>query len=165
MDVKRPTPFLALCVVKSKNMNRQKKIIIAIIVIAAALLGYFLLQSTQEKKALENLTAIVNIGGGEVKITGRFACLPNRANATSTPVTGCILGFKGNNELYYALDTSSVNAVSQSLGEEDILTISGVLVPTKDVLGPEWQQFDLSGVIKVGEIVKASIPTDEPSEQ
>jgi hypothetical protein len=138
-------------------MNLQKKIILGLIIIAIGILGLVFIRSTQQKNALENLTAIVNIGGGEAKLTGRFACIPNRPNATSTPVVGCILGLRGNNNLYYALDTRGASVISPTLSEDDIVTITGVLVPTEGVLNSDWDQFDLSGVIKVGNIAKATI--------
>lgn len=146
----------------SKWTKRQK--LIALVAALVILVGIgFLIKNLSDKNdgSIGNLPP-VNIGGAEVIIKGKFACLPYKAPIPSDPK--CILGIESDTGLIYGMDTSSATAtgLGSDVTPEDTILTSGIFVPLDQVPGEEWKKFSIEGVIRVERIFTPTTEEPEP---
>ncbi len=92
------------------------------------------------------------ITGGDKTIVGKFTCLPTEG--FSFGGDDCLLGVLGDDGYNYALDTSSVKERARTLGAEDKIEVSGMVVPIAELSGEMYKGYEVAGVIKVVSLKK-----------
>ena len=127
----------------------KRNLIWLLVIVAVAVFGLLLSKGvdTTVNTAVDNMTTI----------TGTFACLPTKslATATSTPAN-CTLGVKSRDGKFYALDVSHIQDANTDLKVNDTIAVTGFLLPMTAVADPQWQAFNVTGVIKVNTLLRTT---------
>lgn len=136
----------------SQISNRNKIIILAGIVVAliVGVVAFHGVKNTKNGATPEFITG--DLGGAEVRIPGKFACLPFKTQSATN--SSCVLGLQGEDNKAYALDTSSATTLSTDVTPADRIFIHGILIPYKSITNEEWKKYNIEGVIRVEEIYK-----------
>ena len=135
------------------RISNRNKIIIVVGAIALLIVGVATfrgVKNTKNGSAPEFVTG--NLGGAEVRIPGKFACLPFKNVSASN--SSCVLGLQGNDNKAYALDTSSATTLQTDVTPADNIFIHGILIPYKEITNEDWKKYNIEGVIRVQEIYK-----------
>ena len=122
----------------------------AIVLLVVGVVSFRGVKSTKNGATPEFITG--NIGGAEVRIPGKFSCLPFK-NISATKAT-CVLGLQGDDNKAYALDTSSATTLATDVTPADHIFIHGILIPYKSITNEDWKKYNIEGVIRVQEIYK-----------
>ena len=85
-------------------------------------------------------------------ITGNFSCLPLLDG--TVPEENCTLGVRTKDGLSYALDISRIQDANTDLKAEDTIAVTGFLLPQSEVLGSEWDIYNVNGIIKVNTLLR-----------
>lgn len=85
-------------------------------------------------------------------LSGLYLCLPVRdTNAPRNDI--CALGLMTDNGKYYALDTSALSRnIMYATGDQ--LRVTGLLTPAEQLNTNYWQQYNISGIMKVSEVAE-----------
>ncbi len=84
-------------------------------------------------------------------ITGSFSCLPLKVPDTKAE---CNLGVKSKDGLFYALDISRIQDANTDLKVEDTIAVTGRLRLVSEKPAPEWEDFNVAGVIMVNTLLR-----------
>lgn len=91
------------------------------------------------------------IDGKMETITGSFSCLPVKAGAEGED---CVLGIKGRDGSYYALDISRIQDANTDLKVEDTIAVTGFIKPEDEITNSEWSAFSVMGIIQVNTLLR-----------
>ena len=139
------------------KLSWEKKRVIRIVFLGLALIviAFILQRIWASKYAPYNGP----IGGAEVQLGGKFICLPLKTAETDN--TECKLGFVSDNDIYYAIDTSSASSLSPNVSPADRIYIYGVVIPATEIESDDFDKYDINGLIRVRLIYP---PTEEDPE-
>lgn len=93
-------------------------------------------------------------GGSSLTLRGSYSCLPHKD--TGGPQTmECAFGMKGDNGLFYALDTSILQSTSiVDVKTGDAISVEGVFIPIEELSTNQWLKYDIKGIIRVNTLKK-----------
>jgi hypothetical protein len=86
-------------------------------------------------------------------VTGNFSCLPLKSSATD-PNQTCMLGVRTKDGTNYALDISHIQDANTDLKADDTVAVTGFLLPESEVAGSQWEDYKVSGIIKVNTLLR-----------
>lgn len=86
-------------------------------------------------------------------VTGNFSCLPLKPGS-GLKSDSCMLGIRTVDGTNYALDISRIQDANTDLKVEDKIAVTGFLVPEADVLGSQWESYDVRGIIRVNTLLR-----------
>jgi hypothetical protein len=128
-----------------ENQGFLKKNAVWLVVLIAILIFGTLLYTGWDKVVndkVDNMTTI----------TGNFSCLLLKGGA---PQEGdCTLGVRSSDGAYYALDISRIQDANTDLKVEDTIAVTGFLLDETQVVGSEWESFEVKGIIKVNTLLR-----------
>ncbi len=128
-----------------ENQSFARRNAIWLVVLAALAVFGFLLFKGWDKIVNDEID-------GMVTITGNFSCLPVKAGV-EVPET-CTLGVRSRDGLHYALDISRIQDANTDLKAEDTIAVTGTLKPKSETPGPEWADYDITGVVLVNTLLR-----------
>lgn len=128
-----------------ENRGFMQRNVVWIVVLAAVVIFGFLLFKGWDKIVNEEIDSMVTI-------TGNFSCLPLKEGITTEE--DCTLGVRSRDGSHYALDISRIQDANTDLKAEDTIAVTGTLRPAEDMTMPEWNQFDISGIIRVNTLLR-----------
>lgn len=129
---------------ENKGPVRKNAVWLAVL-LALVVLGFILFRGWDK---------VVNDGiDGMVTITGSFSCLPMKT-VDAEEETVCTLGVKSRDGLFYALDISRIQDANTDLKVEDTIAVTGRLQPVAEKPAPEWDDFNVTGVIMVNTLLR-----------
>lgn len=145
VKLKDPVVLFVLQIMEQKNNSIFKSIII--LVIAAVLLVVALSVSKKTTPAAPTLPE------GETTFTGTSTCLPHK-DTTGPQTLECAFGLKGDDGLYYALDTNALapESVAPAQSTDNTIVVTGTLVPVNTLNSDQWQKYNIVGIIQVKSI-------------
>jgi hypothetical protein len=85
-------------------------------------------------------------------ITGNFSCLPLKVG--TEPKETCTLGVKSGAGSFFALDISHIQDANTDLKAEDMIAVTGFLLPESDVAGSKWDIYNVKGIVKVNTLLR-----------
>ncbi len=85
-------------------------------------------------------------------VTGNFSCLPLKKGVV--PGKECTLGIRSKDGSFYALDVSRIQDANTDLKAEDTIAVTGFLLPASTINDSQWEDYDVSGVIKVNTLLR-----------
>ena len=131
-------------------MNNQegimKKNIVWLVVLAVVVIFGLLLSNGWDKIVNETVDNMSTI-------TGNFSCLPKK-DGTPTDEENCAIGIRSSDGSYYALDISRIQDANTDLRADETIAATGFVLPAEAVVGTEWEQFAVSGLIKVNTLLR-----------
>ncbi len=86
-------------------------------------------------------------------VTGNFSCLPLKPTVKKTDDT-CMLGVRTDEGVNYALDISHIQDANTDLKVEDKIAVTGFLRPETEVVGTQWEDYDVRGIIDVNTLLR-----------
>ena len=91
-------------------------------------------------------------GARDISIDSVVACLPHKGDDSKT--LECAIGAKGDDGLYYSLDTTEVvTPVFQNIPIGNRVAIEGKLIPIETLSSDHWYQYDIKGIIRAKKII------------
>lgn len=117
-----------------------------VIVVAAIIVFGFLLSQGWGKVLNDQIDTMSTV-------TGNFSCLPFKDG--SKPVgDACVLGVRGRDGSFYALDISRIQDANRDLKAEDTIAVTGFILPESQVVDTEWSVYKVKGLIKVNTLLR-----------
>ena len=138
-----------------ENQGFLKKNAVWMVVLLAVIVFGFLLFKGWDKVVNEKVDSMTTV-------TGSFSCLPLKPGVTldvsdtadSTTTDNCILGVRAKDGSNYALDISHIQDANTDLKAEDTIAVTGFVLPETEVVGSEWEGYDVRGIIKVNTLLR-----------
>lgn len=127
-----------------ENRGFVKKNIIWLLVLAAAVVFGLVLFKGWDKVVNDSVDNMSTV-------TGTFSCLPRK---DAVPEENCSLGVKSRDGSFYALDVSHIQDANTDLKAEDMIAVTGFLLPATTVNDTQWQVYNIAGVIKVNTLLR-----------
>ena len=128
-----------------ENKSFLQRNAVWLVVLGAMVIFGFLLFKGWDKIVNEEIDSMTTI-------TGSFSCLPLKVGVVE-PET-CILGVKGRDGFYYALDISRIQDANTDLKAEDTIAVTGTLKSEGEIAKPEWSNYDITGVVLVNTLLR-----------
>lgn len=128
-----------------ENRGFLKRNIVWLVVLLAAVIFGLLLFNGWDKivnERVDNMTTI----------TGNFSCLPLKSGEPNGD--DCELGVKARDGFFYALDISRIQDANTDLKADDTIAVTGFLLPKTEVLGSDWEKYDVNGIVKVNTLLR-----------
>jgi hypothetical protein len=128
-----------------ENRGFLQRNVVWVVVLAAAVIFGFLLFKGWDKIVNQEIDSMVTI-------TGNFSCLPLKSGSATED--NCILGVRSRDGSHYALDISRIQDANTDLKADDTIAVTGTLRPSLDLEQPEWEQFEIAGIIRVNTLLR-----------
>lgn len=138
-----------------ENQGFLKRNAVWIVVLVAVIIFGFLLFKGWDKVVNEQVDKMITI-------TGSFSCLPLKPGVTLdvpdianvNTDTNCVLGVRTKDNSNYALDISHIQDANTDLRAEDTIAVTGFVLAATEVLGTQWEGYDVIGIIKVNTLLR-----------
>lgn len=88
-----------------------------------------------------------------VTVSGVYDCIDENA-VTNPPSGSCIQGLRTSDGLLYGLDFMLMSQTLPRLQTDDVITVSGPLIPVERLSAAWWRDLEVEGVISVTSITK-----------
>ena len=128
-----------------QNRGFLRQNVVWLVVLLAVIIFGVLLFNGWDKIVNEKVDSMTTI-------TGNFSCLPLKTG--TEPLEDCSLGVKSHDGSYYALDISHIQDANTDLKADDMVAVTGFLLPETAVAGSQWEKYNVRGIMKVNTLLR-----------